>query len=201
MSCTSCHITIDDTKVQQCQLVKQLKAYYAKWKTRLGVKEALSLTLSECQPVTHLIQNLRCSHIAPTVLARQLQPHYVPNGLPNINKCNPTPLPPANLTGTTSGNQTSATAINHHLGSNNIQQPIEMHAQLWVTTQIEKSKSTSRPWKPRSCKKCAEPDCPSEQRVTDCKNCCRDCNIVECVGRDSQKPHLKCYNSQVSTDI
>jgi len=55
--------------------VEQLQAHYTKWKSNLHVKEALSLSSSARNPLSHLIHDVHRSNNAPPVAERSLDPY------------------------------------------------------------------------------------------------------------------------------
>lgn len=177
------------------QLVEQLKTYYSKWKLKLNVKEALSLTSSQRRSVTNLIRDPQRSEITPIVAAKPVQLHCVSSGFSNISfptdslSENPTTR---NVPLSSQSPQTTAD------GGPRLDyaQQIEMRAQQRVSAQIQKVKPVNKIRKPRTCKKCARADCSGKRRVADCKNPCRDCGEVECQGRNSRKLHLPCSTTE-----
>ncbi|KIM37652.1 hypothetical protein M413DRAFT_20280 [Hebeloma cylindrosporum] len=52
---------------------------------------------------------------------------------------------------------------------------------------------TKKARKPRTCTKCAQPECPGKQRVSNCRNPCRDCGRVQCRGRNSKRLNEPCH--------
>ena len=82
----------------------------------------------------------------------------------------------------------------HTLQTNlDIRQQAELLAQRRVADSVAKSKPVSAPRKRRTCRKCAKPECPGSQKVSNCKNPCRDCRTVSCRGRNSKRPEKTCY--------
>ncbi|EKM78170.1 hypothetical protein AGABI1DRAFT_12817, partial [Agaricus bisporus var. burnettii JB137-S8] len=215
------------------KLVEQLKTYYAKWKARLHIKEAFSMTAAQRRSVARQIHDPHCSLLAPAIPAKPLELHHVLGGLSTM-----IPHPPElshHLSSTsivpvatqpvvlrkqriiyTSAKRTHEIIVpcgrslqedNAWKHSNNVYNAcirnrshsyvipsvrLEMHANQCVASQLHKKMVVAKSRKPRTCKKCAKPECPGKRSVKDCKNLCHDCGKYECRGRNSKRLHLTC---------
>lgn len=61
-----------------------------------------------------------------------------------------------------------------------------------VAHQLQTSRVPNKIRKSRTCRKCAQPGCPGSQRVSNCKNRCRDCGKGDCKGRNTKRPDKSC---------
>ncbi|EKM74532.1 hypothetical protein AGABI1DRAFT_95562 [Agaricus bisporus var. burnettii JB137-S8] len=117
------------------KLVEQLKTYYSRWKAHLNVKEALSLTSEQRRPVTQMVHDPNRSRVVPPVSPRPLQPHHA-------------------LTGFSEHEPISTDSMANYT------QQIETRIQQRVATRLQKKTPIDKPRRPRTCKKCANPNCP-----------------------------------------
>ncbi|XP_006455796.1 hypothetical protein AGABI2DRAFT_76999 [Agaricus bisporus var. bisporus H97] len=170
------------------KLVEQLKTYYSRWKAHLNVKEALSLTSEQRRPVAQMVHNPNRSRIVPPVTPRPLQPY---RALTGFSEHEASDLHPPSLN--TIPASTDPTA--------NYTQQIEIRVQQRVATRLQKKTPINKTRRPRTCKKCANPNCPGKRRVQDCRNPCQDCGKVDCAGRNSHKLHLPCPYSEVASHM
>jgi hypothetical protein len=174
-----------------------------KWKTRLEVKEALSLTADDRRPVAHLVHNPSRSLIAPSIAAKPLQVHRVTTGFANSSSAVTAPTQPIQIFSSIQGSSSDFPAYAPESIPNDTpgyETQIVLASEQRVSTQQQRKAVTHKPRKGRTCRKCAIGDCPGRRRVQDCQNQCRDCGRVECAGRNSHKLHLTCWEAQGAAD-
>ncbi|KAF7762010.1 hypothetical protein Agabi119p4_10002 [Agaricus bisporus var. burnettii] len=149
------------------KLVEQLKTYYSRWKAHLNVKEALSLTSEQRRPVTQMVHDPNRSRVVPPVSPRPLQPHHALTG---FSEHEPSELHPPSFNTIPVSTDSMA----------NYTQQIETRIQQWVATRLQKKTPIDKPRRPRTCKKCANPNCP---------------------GCNSHKLHLPCPYSEIASHM
>jgi hypothetical protein len=190
------------------KLIEQLKVYYTKWKLLSHIKETLSLSADARKPLSLVIHDPLRSTRAPAIPHNQLRLHHAAKGLLDIpsnsslgNKSFPGPSPNnltlvpttsesvPNMVGTSSGTVPLSTSPSH---DNRLQ--VELLARQRVADSVARAKPLEVPRKRRTCCKCAIFGCPGSQKVSNCRNPCRDCNLVSCQGRNPKRLDRKCVD-------
>ena len=83
--------------------------------------------------------------------------------------------------------QPSPSALYHTYRGN-----IELLSRQRVKDALVRSKPVKQSRKSRTCRKCALPTCSGRQKVSNCKNKCRDCEEVGCKGRNPKRLDKSC---------
>lgn len=154
------------------KLPEHLALYFSSWKTRVNVKETLSLTLSERAPITKAIRDPNRSLVAPSTEAQTLQPISVTQGFVSVKVADNSQQGHApEAPGTSLGTQIAKKRVNDQLES---MRPVKKV-------------------KIRHCGKCGEATCNGKMNVQRCLNRCQDCQRHDCPGRNTKKRDVPCH--------
>ncbi len=204
--CIDCLIEREGLKTY-LQLPEHLKAYYnGEWKTQSNIKQTLAMTSAERRSIKKIIRDPRRALAAPPVKDTSLEARSVTSGL--------LPLPPLpstssdtvlytenSLIATTStsashvgipeSNMDSSNTCGHVLSLQDKQKEIGKRLAAKACIDEPPKKKAKRP---KQCRKCKYKDqCNGRQNIGLCKNPCKDCGIVQCRGRNTNRPNLPCH--------
>lgn len=183
------------------------------------MRETLSLSANIRRPLSLAIHDPRRSEHAPAVPDQRRQLHHVPSGLRHVlmpqqiaaSASHPgIPTEPAVLWERSRSLQATESGEPAPMDVDTAQDPIpgpsiaahydnreqvDLLARQRVTDAIEKRKPAHAPRKRRTCRKCALRDCPGSQKVSNCRNPCRDCGNVSCNGRNPKNLDKPCSDA------
>ena len=203
--------------ISNSKLIEQLKVYYTKWKLLSHIKETLSLSAEVRKPLSLVIHDPLRSTRAPAIPQNQLRLHHATKGLldipttpsnsrsivtathplPNIPMevdFHPASGPPTSSASVTDMVDTNGTTMQplSAIPTNNNRTQTELLARQRVADSVARAKPIEVPRKRRTCRKCAIFGCPGSQKVSNCRNPCRDCNSVSCRGRNPKRLDKTC---------
>lgn len=159
------------------------------------------MTAEERIPVRNMLRDPQRSLEAPKVPETARTSHSVSKGLLPLAETRIS-LPITTLSSSDSNSHSSApsntSASNAGPSSSFIPPNPEPSIQEVMFQLASKRAADSIPNAPerkrqrRTCRKCAQPQCPGSQKVGNCRNACRDCGEVNCRGRNSKRPNKTC---------
>ncbi|KAJ7488604.1 hypothetical protein B0H11DRAFT_2230137 [Mycena galericulata] len=200
------------------KLAEQLKVYYTgDSQTTSNVKQTKAMTASVRAPLMSQIYDPKRLAFMPPVPETTLKPHHVPHGMLSLEPLltispEPTPGPDKiSYSGLSSGTSDPATIATTQFAAGSsttresdgsVSTPQSSPSQDTVLKELAKRRvddsmahSEPAPKKPRhgrTCRKCYKESCPGKKSVKSCRNKCRDCDRVDCKGRNPKFPTKSC---------
>ncbi|KJA14046.1 hypothetical protein HYPSUDRAFT_150847, partial [Hypholoma sublateritium FD-334 SS-4] len=192
------------------KLVEQLKTYHAHWMVTLNVKQSKSLSSTARRPINEAARDPLRSVKAPPVLQKSPERNSVTTGFnpvpitaPSANNMvaaqraslSPSNQPSDSANAESSSMHSPIPSSRHHSTLPQYPAPREVAEEIArqrVAHQLQTSRVPNKVRKSRTCRKCAQPGCPGSQRVSNCKNTCRDCGKGDCRGRNTKRPDKTC---------
>lgn len=194
------------------KLIEQLKVYYTKWKQLSHIKETLSLSAEVRKPLSLIIHDPLRSTKAPAIPQNQLTLHHATKGFLDMpSQSTPGPSNRVESESITESAQAipspnMSMEVDFHpvsespdpppsaIPSHDNRKRIELLARQRVADSVARVKPTKVLRKRRTCRKCAMFGCPGSQKVSNCRNPCQDCNLVNCRGRNPKRLDRTCMH-------
>ncbi|KAF8078294.1 hypothetical protein FPV67DRAFT_1402915 [Lyophyllum atratum] len=185
--------TADTREGISYKLTEQLKVYYnGDWKRNTNIKQTKSMTADARIPLKQSLRDPRRSSGAPKAPEMAKTLHSVSRGFQVSAQAGPSSsappvllqVPPHPLSNTSSLNMNSS-PFSQDTPAFQIARKRALAAAL--------PERPSKKRKGRTCRKCANEDCPGKKSVSLCRNLCRDCNHQVCRGRNPQRPTRLCH--------
>lgn len=179
----------------------------------MNVKESLSLTYPARKTLTITLNDPARSAAAPSLPKKSCRPATVAMGLrvPVATPSHTAPvavapslsIPTLPIASTSQVNpqafQTPESAISttDQLSRERVITDVSRS----VPTQPKKKPKSDKPREGRTCRRCGIRTCPGKKSVDSCKNPCRDCGKMDCLGRNPKRPKRTCSTAWIGVNV
>ncbi|KAF8075254.1 hypothetical protein FPV67DRAFT_1728203, partial [Lyophyllum atratum] len=189
------------------KLTEQLKVYYnGAWKKNANTKQTKAMTALVRLPIKEAVRNPQRSRDAPKVPERTRELHSATKGLlqlelpPQSTSANRAPTPHTSPTPAPVPSSSALMPAPAVLALP-APQPLPSESQFHsAALELARKRARAsipdlpnkRQRKRRTCRKCGDPECPGNQKVSNCRNPCQDCGQMNCRGRNTSKRSKNC---------